>query len=73
MTIFYTILTNSNSLLDIDECQENNHTCLETENAACKNTLGSYTCLCFEGFRSDGNNGCVDVDECSEGLIFFSL
>ena len=31
---------------DIDECQEGYHLCNQT----CKNTVGSYTCQCSDGY-----------------------
>ena len=41
------------------------HNC--TESATCKNTAGSYKCICQEGFESnDGGWNCHDVDECLE-------
>ena len=33
--------------LDINECEEGQHGCSHI----CENTLGSYSCLCFSGFR----------------------
>uniref|UniRef100_A0A673WNY5 CD97 antigen-like n=1 Tax=Salmo trutta TaxID=8032 RepID=A0A673WNY5_SALTR len=36
--------------LDINECLENNNTC--GPNAECHNVLGSYSCICNEGFVS---------------------
>ena len=40
------------SFTDINECNENTHTC--DENAQCTNTEGSFTCTCNEGFTGDG-------------------
>uniref|UniRef100_A0A8C6VCI0 Fibrillin-2 n=1 Tax=Naja naja TaxID=35670 RepID=A0A8C6VCI0_NAJNA len=34
-------------------------------NGTCKNTVGSYNCLCFPGFELTHNNDCMDIDECS--------
>lgn len=47
---------------DIDECQ--NKPCEHL----CKNTEGSYECLCRSGYEidEDGAN-CRDVDECERG------
>ncbi len=38
---------------DIDECDNQTHTC-DTRNGYCNNTLGSYECLCNFGYK--GNN-----------------
>uniref|UniRef100_A0A8C9VFY4 Fibrillin 2b n=1 Tax=Scleropages formosus TaxID=113540 RepID=A0A8C9VFY4_SCLFO len=45
---------------DIDECDRQ-----PCGNGTCKNTVGSYNCLCFPGFELTHNNDCMDVDECS--------
>ena len=37
--------------LDIDECAENVDNC--HTNAACTNTVGSYSCSCNNGFSGD--------------------
>ncbi len=37
---------------DVNECTLGTHTC--TSAALCRNTVGSYTCLCEAGFRSTG-------------------
>lgn len=34
-------------------------------NAECKNTVGSYQCVCKEGYVTKGDT-CEDVDECSQ-------
>ena len=46
-------------ITDIDECNEQTHTC-DTENRYCNNTLGSYECLCNFGYSSNDtmNNTC---------------
>lgn len=49
---------------DIDECALGEHAC--SENADCINTIGSYDCVCREGFAGDGFK-CHDVDECKLG------
>ncbi|XP_063265782.1 hemicentin-2 isoform X3 [Prinia subflava] len=50
---------------DLDECQTLNQCQHE-----CRNSLGSYHCLCPTGYRllSNGKT-CHDVDECKEGTI----
>ena len=37
---------------DFDECKTSTHSC--DDNAACKNTVGSYTCSCKSGYSGDG-------------------
>ena len=37
---------------DVDECSLGEHKC--DSNAECKNTVGSYSCKCREGFSGDG-------------------
>ena len=41
-------------ILDIDECKENSDDC--HGNATCKNTIGSFSCSCNEGFTGSGQN-----------------
>ncbi|XP_014111826.1 PREDICTED: hemicentin-2 [Pseudopodoces humilis] len=50
---------------DLDECQTLNQCQHE-----CRNSLGTYRCLCPTGYRllSNGKT-CHDVDECMEGTI----
>ena len=47
-------------LTDINECTENLDDC--SDNANCVNLIGSFECLCLDGFRGDGRT-------CS-GLMF---
>ena len=49
--------------IEIDECAHNSHNC--HPNAACTNTLGSFTCACNAGFTGDGVT-CKDNDECAQ-------
>ena len=49
---------------DMDECTDTVNPC--SEKAKCKNSFGSYTCTCEEGFTGNGKI-CTDVDECNEG------
>lgn len=30
----------------------------------CVNTIGSYRCECFSGFRMNENGQCIDINEC---------
>lgn len=41
-------------VLDIDECDRQ-----PCGNGTCKNTVGSYNCLCFPGFELTHNNDCM--------------
>ncbi|XP_038172459.1 uromodulin [Arvicola amphibius] len=50
---------------DVDECAiPQAHNC--SANSVCVNTLGSYACVCQDGFRLTPGLGCTDVDECTE-------
>ncbi|XP_023989204.1 latent-transforming growth factor beta-binding protein 2 isoform X1 [Physeter macrocephalus] len=46
---------------DVDECEDPQSSCLGGE---CKNTAGSYQCLCPPGFQLANGTVCEDVDEC---------
>uniref|UniRef100_A0A4W4HGQ6 Fibrillin-1 n=1 Tax=Electrophorus electricus TaxID=8005 RepID=A0A4W4HGQ6_ELEEL len=46
--------------LYVDECERQ-----PCGNGTCKNTVGSYNCLCFPGFQLSHNIDCIDVDECT--------
>ena len=48
---------------DIDECSEGLDDC--DANAACINTVGSFTCMCDSGYNGSGLM-CSDVDECTQ-------
>ena len=39
-------------VVDIDECSEGVNQC--SENSTCTNTIGSYQCFCFSGYRDEG-------------------
>ncbi|KPP64202.1 fibrillin-1-like, partial [Scleropages formosus] len=61
--------------IDMDECERQ-----PCGNGTCKNTVGSYSCLCNPGFELSHNNDCVDVDECAtqrgvcrNGMCFNSI
>ncbi|VDK54743.1 unnamed protein product, partial [Anisakis simplex] len=51
---------------DIDECEENRHSC-DPSTSICINTDGGYRCECADGYEGVGGI-CVDVNECSRGL-----
>ena len=42
--------------LDIDECITKTHKC--DPNSYCSNTIGSYGCLCKEGFKMSDEGIC---------------
>ncbi|XP_003478853.1 adhesion G protein-coupled receptor L4 [Cavia porcellus] len=61
---------------DDNECGNLTQSC--GENANCTNTVGSYFCMCAQGFRSSSNQEkfitndgtfCIDIDECSESFV----
>ncbi|XP_047124114.1 uncharacterized protein LOC101237974 isoform X1 [Hydra vulgaris] len=57
------------SCFDIDECLINNGGCRTDQHAYCKNTPGSFHCLCFKGFIHKDNSltECTDINECGSG------
>jgi cysteine-rich repeat protein len=46
---------------DIDECTKGTDDC--DANAACANSIGSFTCTCNNGYKGSGKT-CTDKDEC---------
>jgi hypothetical protein len=58
------ILMNVFRSLDIDECWSESDHC--HDNANCTNTIGSYTCQCWEGFTGNG----IDCAGIGEKLMF---
>ena len=52
---------------DIDECSLNTHPKCK-DNTDCINSPGNYECSCLAGFTGDPYSGCIDINECSEGL-----
>ncbi|XP_037357748.1 latent-transforming growth factor beta-binding protein 2 [Talpa occidentalis] len=46
---------------DMNECEDLQSRCLGGE---CRNTPGSYQCLCPRGFQLANGTACEDVDEC---------
>ncbi|XP_067687865.1 uncharacterized protein [Haliotis asinina] len=49
---------------NINECLINNGNC--TAHSKCVDSIGSFTCMCEQGFRRDSSGQCVDIDECDE-------
>jgi len=47
---------------DVNECERGTDQC--SVHATCKNTIGSYECVCDKGF---GGATCSDIDECALG------
>lgn len=39
---------------DTDECKTETHKC--SSDATCLNTVGSFNCICIDGFSGDGHN-----------------
>ena len=52
----------------MDECSDGTHNC--DVNADCNNTLGSYKCLCKDGFHGNGTN-CIG--NCSQHIMLSYL
>ena len=48
---------------DLDECTEGYDNC--SGDSQCINTVGSFTCICQEGYSWNGR-ACIDIDECGE-------
>jgi hypothetical protein len=46
---------------NINECEAGLHAC--RGNATCRDTAGSFTCNCSDGFQGNGSH-CVEIDEC---------
>ena len=44
---------------DIDECFEEPGSCLSEDNRKCKNTNGSFECICADGYEEDSSGACV--------------
>ncbi|ELU11369.1 hypothetical protein CAPTEDRAFT_214503 [Capitella teleta] len=55
--------------VDIDECLGDEGVAIDKDCHTCKNTQGSYTCECDEGYERHPNEKmCIDVDECEREL-----
>lgn len=51
---------------DIDECALGTHECVAL--ATCENTVGSYECICPDGYTADERT-CIDIDECAGDTV----
>lgn len=49
---------------DVDECERQ-----PCGNGTCKNTVGSYNCLCYPGFQNSHNSDCIGVCVCGGQLV----
>ena len=49
----FTLLPHTHNIPDIDECALSQHNC--HSKARCRNTPGSFVCICRKGFSGDGN------------------
>jgi hypothetical protein len=64
-TTLYDIKFKNNSqyiVLDVDECLTPANNC----KFACKNLIGSFACICPEGYVQVGTDECRDINECAE-------
>nr|XP_039264177.1 uncharacterized protein LOC120339992 [Styela clava] len=63
----FTLADDGKSCKDINECEENPLICKPLK-SFCKNSIGSYSCLCKTGFQkimqSEEDFICRDIDEC---------
>ncbi|XP_041359103.1 sushi, von Willebrand factor type A, EGF and pentraxin domain-containing protein 1-like isoform X2 [Gigantopelta aegis] len=55
---------------DVNECRTGESTC--DTNADCKNTPGSYTCICRDGYTGDGRT-CTDLPQKSSDTVITAL
>uniref|UniRef100_A0A915IYM1 EGF-like domain-containing protein n=1 Tax=Romanomermis culicivorax TaxID=13658 RepID=A0A915IYM1_ROMCU len=54
------------SCIDIDECAECKHQCVQ--HSMCKNEIGGYQCVCLPGYFGNAIDECKEVDECTSGI-----
>ena len=61
----YTLEEDTQSCVDVDECDEDLHDC--DANARCENTPGSFECHCEDGYEGDGQQ-CTSLcpSDCSD-------
>ena len=57
-----TMTSTDTKVVPVNECTTNNGGC--SVNATCIDTVGSYTCICKEGYIGNGVT-CIDVNDCS--------
>lgn len=50
------------TFLDMDECERQ-----PCGNGTCKNTVGSYNCLCYPGFQNSPNSDCIGTVHACKG------
>lgn len=52
--------------VDIDECSRTSGIC---SNGVCENMMGTYQCVCDDGYQQSGAQGshCEDLNECDGG------
>ena len=63
ISIPWNLTVNKNSDANTNNQTTFDHNC--TNKAICQNTVGSYKCICLEGFENtDGGWTCNDADEC---------
>lgn len=58
---------NGKTCIDNDECKDLKAKVKCAEHGLCKNTVGSYECVCEDGFEGNGSSTCKDIDECEKG------
>ena len=53
---------------DINECNIEGICTRDTGKGGCVNTIGSYKCMCYDGYKLDimTQKECYDIDECAK-------